>query len=111
MVDTIRDGDVARYADFDNRVLRPRTALKHLPVIDVSPFVRDSTLAEREAAARRIREACIDIGFFYIAGHGIPREELDELLDQGRRFFGLPMEQKMKIHRHLSPTGQGFMTP
>jgi len=47
--------------------------------------------------ARELRSACIDIGFFYLTGHGFTQNELDAFLTQGRRFFGLPAEEKMKV--------------
>jgi isopenicillin N synthase-like dioxygenase len=116
MTHTIRDGDVAGYADYDNRVLaRPagveRHQLDRLPIIDVSPFIAGGSEAERRRVARELRQACIDIGFFYITGHGIPASELDELLERGRRFFEQPLEEKMKIHQSESRSREGFWTP
>ena len=77
-MDDVRDKPAAPVA---------RHALDSLPVIDVSPFVAGGTSADRTRVAQEIRRACIDIGFFYIAGHGIPAAELDEALERGRRFF------------------------
>jgi isopenicillin N synthase-like dioxygenase len=47
--------------------------------------------------ARALRSACIDIGFFYLTGHGFTQGELDAVLAQGRRFFELPVAEKMKV--------------
>jgi isopenicillin N synthase-like dioxygenase len=111
MVDTIRDGDVAQFADFDNRYVRSdveRRALTEVPVIDFAPFL-SGDLAARKRVAQEIRRACIDIGFFYLAGHGIPAAELDELVDWGHRFFALPLDEKMKLHVTRNPAHQGYM--
>ena len=49
---------------------RERKTLTHLPVIDLAPFVGEGSADERRAVAKSLREACIDIGFFYLGGHG-----------------------------------------
>jgi isopenicillin N synthase-like dioxygenase len=117
MVETIIDGDVSLYADFDNRYLRQagragveRGTLTTLPVIDIAPFVTSSDAASRARVARQIRAAAIDIGFFYITGHGFTPAEIDALLNGGRRFFALPMAEKTKIHWNNSP-GKGYVPP
>jgi isopenicillin N synthase-like dioxygenase len=116
MVELIKDGDVGAFADFDNRYLHSdeghgvrRSALEALPVIDVAPFVAGGALDERRRVAAEIRKACVDIGFFYITGHGIPVAEMDAFEAQVRRFFERPLPEKMKIECSLSPHEQGFM--
>src|SRR5262245_49913079 len=100
---TIQDGAVGLYADFDNRFLArdakagvERAAVTVLPVVDFSPFVRAGTEAERRAVAREIRKACVDIGFFYVVNHGISAADIAECHDWTRRFFELPREEKEK---------------
>ncbi len=116
MVELIKDGEVALYDDFDNRFLRQdkrfaieRKPLTGLPVIDLAPFVEGSGLAERQRTARALREACVDIGFFYLAGHGIPEAEFDEVIRWAHRFFALPQSEKMKLHCSKSPQRQGYV--
>jgi isopenicillin N synthase-like dioxygenase len=108
--------DLDRYADFDNRFLRrdnrfsvERKPLEQLPVIDLSPFAGEGTAAQKEAVARRLREVCVDIGFFYLAGHGISQAELDEAVTWGHRFFELPAAEKMKVHCNRNPWKQGYV--
>jgi len=115
---TIQDGAVGLYADFDNRFLArdaragvERAALSTLPVIDFSPFVRASDTAARASVAREIRKACVDIGFFYIVGHGIDASDTAECHDWTRRFFELPVAEKRKVDRNKSPTRQGWRGP
>jgi isopenicillin N synthase-like dioxygenase len=103
MVEVVQDGQFRAYADFDNRSLArdpQRTALANLPVIDLLPFLRASTPDERMHAAHALRSACIDIGFFYLTGHGFTSAELDAVLAQGRRFFELPVAEKMQVLSH-----------
>jgi isopenicillin N synthase-like dioxygenase len=66
-----------------------------LPIIDIEPLVNRS--GERGAVAARIGAACREHGFFYIVGHGIDPGLQRRLEDQSRRFFALPLEEKMEI--------------
>ena len=100
MVEVVQTGRAGAYADLDTGVLSgnpERAALSDLPVVDLSPFMRASALEDRKRVARAIRSACIDIGFFYVTGHGFKPAELDAVLAQGRKFFGLPLAEKMKV--------------
>ena len=109
--------DVALYEAYDNRYVRrearfgvERRALDKAPVIDVAPFVSDGPLADRQRVAAEIRRACIDIGFFYIRGHGVPLADFAELDRVGRAFFNLPFEEKMKTHAGKSAAERGFIS-
>jgi isopenicillin N synthase-like dioxygenase len=82
-----------------------------LPVIDFSPFITSSSLAARQAVAREIRKACVDIGFFYVVNHGISAADIAECHDWSRRFFELPREEKEKVSRLRSPSRQGWRGP
>lgn len=92
----------------DASTSRARKAVTRLPVIDLAPFVEERGLEARRTVAQAIREACIDIGFFYVTGHGIPEREFDEVIAMGHRFFGLPMAEKMKLHSNNSPGRLGY---
>jgi isopenicillin N synthase-like dioxygenase len=82
-----------------------RHALDTLPVIDIAPFLNGGSAAEREAVARELRRVCIDIGFFYLTGHGISETELEEALQRGRGFFRLPLEEKDKLRFNAARFG------
>jgi len=86
-----------------------RLALAAVPVIDIAPFCGDSARAERRRVAEEIRQACINIGFFYISGHGFSPAEMEEILADGRRFFALPVEQKMHIVARNNAANLGFI--
>ena len=65
MVEVVQDGQIRAYADFDNRSLPrnpQRTALANLPVLDISPFLRESTPDERIHMARALRSAPSRLG-------------------------------------------------
>ena len=89
-------------------IARERKAIANLPVIDLSPFVEGRSKDERLAVAQALREACIDIGFFYLSGHGISDSEFDDVIAMGHRFFGLPLAEKMKLHSNNNPGRHGY---
>jgi isopenicillin N synthase-like dioxygenase len=58
-----------------------------LPVID---------LTARDVPAG-IEAACRDTGFFYVSGHGVPRDLRESLDEAARAFFSLPDNEKREI--------------
>ncbi|MFO0988524.1 MAG: 2-oxoglutarate and iron-dependent oxygenase domain-containing protein [Alphaproteobacteria bacterium] len=68
---------------------------REIPVIDLAPA--RSGGAGLESAARQIRRAAIDVGFFYVSGHGIPAATVDAAFAAARRFFALPLERKLAV--------------
>jgi isopenicillin N synthase-like dioxygenase len=71
-----------------------------LPIIDISAFLDPSSSQEsRRTTAVAINAACVNYGFFYLTGHGIPVSTLDEIISLARKFFALPLEEKNKIQR------------
>jgi len=49
-----------------------------LPILDLSRLDRGE--AEAEAFRTELREATHEYGFFYLTGHGVPQELLDEAI-------------------------------
>ena len=48
------------------------------------------------------------MGFFYLVGHGVEQELIDELLAVSRQFFELPTEDKLAIENVHSPQFRGY---
>lgn len=78
------------------------TAHAHgLPIIDISAFLDPrASLQARQTTAAAINAACVDYGFFYLTGHGIPLATLDEVIDLAREFFALDDAEKNAIKRY-----------
>jgi isopenicillin N synthase-like dioxygenase len=73
-----------------------------LPVIDVRALVDAAASASsRKAVATQIGAACRESGFFYVVGHGVDAGLQSRLEDLSRRFFALPLEEKMAIRMAL----------
>ncbi|KAH1157434.1 hypothetical protein GYH30_029924 [Glycine max] len=63
----------------------------NLPIIDFY-----SAESDRLSTAISIRQACIEYGFFYLVNHGV-ENDLVRAFDESKRFFSLPLEDKMKL--------------
>lgn len=118
-VDAIRHvkvphGTAGRNIGDNARILFPKFAVKDyktlslesLPVLDYSRL----SAGPEEASAFRddLRNAMHDVGFLYLAGHGVPAELTDATLAISRRFFELPEEQKLAVENIHSPHFRGY---
>jgi isopenicillin N synthase-like dioxygenase len=73
-----------------------------VPVIDLSPFTSGTT-AERAQLVRAVADACENIGFLVIAGHGLDMTLLDRAFAISRDFFDQPEPEKS---RYRPPAGE-----
>ncbi|MBV8392316.1 MAG: isopenicillin N synthase family oxygenase, partial [Alphaproteobacteria bacterium] len=67
-----------------------------IPLIDVSGFLAGKPGAA-EKAASELRYAFEKVGFYYLAGHGIPQSLIDAQYEQAARFHAQPMDEKLKV--------------
>src|SRR5262249_28240677 len=76
------------------------TATKAIPLIDVGPAFRGEPGAI-ETVALELRRACETVGFFYLAGHGVPQAAIDDAFAASRAVHDVPTETKpsLKINR------------
>jgi isopenicillin N synthase-like dioxygenase len=81
-----------------------------VPAIDITPWVRDGSRAEKAAVAAAIDEACRTVGFMQILGHGIPVSVTDGLASAMDDFFGDELETKKQ---YVTPKGvnRGYSPP
>nr|CAD1844905.1 unnamed protein product [Ananas comosus var. bracteatus] len=92
-------GSKARSVEEKRRTKMSRNL--ELPLVDLSssdPF----------ATAQLIRKACVEYGFFYLINHGIEDTLIWEAFRESKKFFALPLEEKMKLehndaHRGYTP--------
>jgi len=69
-----------------------RLDFDEVPVIDVSPIAASTDVPETIAA---MGQACRDVGFFYVSGHGISKSVVDALRAEADVYFASPTETKM----------------
>mmetsp|Transcript_3155 Transcript_3155/g.6973 ORF Transcript_3155/g.6973 Transcript_3155/m.6973 type:complete len:330 (+) Transcript_3155:50-1039(+) len=50
-----------------------------------------------EDIAKALHDACTTVGFFYLEGHSIPHPLLDDVFEQSKQLFALPLEKKNSL--------------
>jgi isopenicillin N synthase-like dioxygenase len=85
-----------------------RMNFAEVPVVDIGPLV-----AARERASPQVVEdigrACADVGFMYVTNHGVPRRVVDDAVKATRRFFALPVAEKLEVSMSKSDQFRGFI--
>ena len=74
-----------------------------IPVVDFAGWTSDASPKSRKAIARKLIEACQNVGFVYITNHQISPERLAQAFEWSKKLFDLKLEQKM-----LAPHPSGF---
>lgn len=77
-----------------------------VPVLDLSRF--DAEGDDRAAFLAELREAAHNLGGFYLAGHGVDAELIEQAHAVSRRFFDLPETDKLAIEMVNSPHFRGY---
>ncbi len=82
-----------------------------LPIVDASELASADD-AVRAAAIAKLKSACVDKGFLYLVGHGVPQELIDRTFDYAKQFFAKPMEEKMALDvAHSLTQNRGYEVP
>ncbi|EIN12486.1 Clavaminate synthase-like protein [Punctularia strigosozonata HHB-11173 SS5] len=86
---------------------RSSSTFEEIPVIDFSNANSTDPIVRR-ALADQMRDACVNVGFFYIKNHGIPEPVIEKTVDSAKEFFKLPLETKMELDIHKTPNFKGY---
>lgn len=84
-----------------------RMSSDSIPRIDFSAYLFGAR-EERAAVSRGIHQACSRYGFFYLEGHGVPAELIDNAFDAAREFFALPLEQRTRCKASTGRQNRGY---
>lgn len=76
-----------------------------IPVIDLTPYFDGS---DKQSVAKQIGDACLEVGFFTISGHGIPLEVVTAANDAARAYFDQSLSEKIKVK---AVDGMGYIGP
>ena len=76
-----------------------------IPIINISPYLDGS---DKSAVAQQVGRACEEIGFFTIAGHGIPLEQIEAAQAAAGAFFDQTPSDKQ---RYSDGAGMGYIGP
>ena len=93
--------------ELDPALIATRVSLTEIPVIDIASLLHGDAPA-RAAVAKKIGEACRNIGFFYITNHGVPAELVASVYAEAKRFFEQPAAAKAEIAIEKSACHRGY---
>ena len=69
-----------------------------IPTINVSSILKNGFENSKSIIAiNKIKEACINIGFFQITGHGISQKDIKNICKIGNKFFNSSEKNKKKL--------------
>ncbi|KAL1666184.1 hypothetical protein GGF50DRAFT_113432 [Schizophyllum commune] len=84
-----------------------QTNFQSVPIIDLTDAASpDPEL--RWQVALNIRDACINVGFFYVSNHGIPDETFTDVLSAMKTFYGQPLKKKEELENKKQPNLMGY---
>ncbi len=78
-----------------------------IPVLDLST-ARSADGTFNPAFIEQLRDATHKIGFFHLTGYGAGPGRVEELFDVTKRFFELPLEERLKLDNRTSPHFRGY---
>lgn len=89
------------------------TVTANLPLIDMAG-VREGDPASIRRVGEAIRQACSEVGFFYITNHGVPQTVIDQAMAAAKTFFAHSPEVKRQVavnkrHRGWHALGGALM--
>ena len=70
-------------------------SLSSVPIIDIAPFLAGSPEGCAKVVAQ-VRQACEEVGFFLVSGHGVPEPLIEGIRSVSNEFFDLPLDEKLK---------------
>jgi len=69
-----------------------------IPTINISSLIKDGYHCNKSVKTiNKIKEACINIGFFQITGHGITQKNIRDICKVGNKFFNSSDKNKIKL--------------
>ncbi|MCC9205910.1 isopenicillin N synthase family dioxygenase [Arthrobacter sp. zg-Y769] len=78
-----------------------------IPVLDLST-ARNADGSFNSGFIDQLRDATHRIGFFQLVGYGAAQARVDELFDVTKRFFDLPLEDRLALDNRNSPHFRGY---
>lgn len=63
---------------------------------------------ESSGVSGALDDACRNIGFFAIVGHGVPQPVIDHAWSAASRFFELPLEDKLQLRSDMADYPYGY---
>src|SRR5258708_24089977 len=84
------------------------TSFTSVPIVDISGL-RSPDRAQREQVAGEIGKAAREVGVFYVSGAEVDDALFERMLGSTKKFFALPLEEKMRSYIRLSQCHRGYV--
>ena len=70
----------------------------YIPTINISSLIKNN-FENRHAfkTIKEIEQACVNVGFFQVTGHGLNLKEIKKICEVGNKFFKLSDSKKRKL--------------
>ncbi len=69
-----------------------------IPTINISSLIKDGYHSDKSIKTiNKIKEACINTGFFQVTGHGINQKNIRDICKVGNKFFNSSEKNKTKL--------------
>ncbi|KAF2187182.1 Clavaminate synthase-like protein [Zopfia rhizophila CBS 207.26] len=81
----------------------PSKAGQAPPILDFSAFYGNNAAAKQKLV-NDVRDCCLHNGFFQITGHSVPLELQGRIMNWNKKFFDLPLEEKVKVGKDTTNT-------
>jgi isopenicillin N synthase-like dioxygenase len=78
---------------------------KTIPLIDLQYLIGDN---DETSISGEIIDICKTVGFFYIYNHGIDEKLINSHMSNIRKFFSLPLSDKLKVDVRQSNSHRGY---
>jgi isopenicillin N synthase-like dioxygenase len=98
----------SRTAGLEEPAGADRPDFDQIPLIDFAGML-GTDAASKAPVAAAVRDACTNVGFFYVSNHGVPAELIATIFAQAPRFFGRPLADKMRWHVKNSSHFLGYV--
>jgi len=85
-----------------------QTRAFHIPVIDFSKF---RSASNKKAASYEVVDAFKNVGFLYLANHGIQPAIIQNAFQKSAQFFDLPREAKIALAWEDPRSNRGYVEP
>ena len=70
----------------------------YIPTINISSLLDGKFVSKKaKKTIREITNACLDIGFFQVTGHGLKTSEINSICSVGNKFFNMKDHYKKKL--------------
>ncbi|KAF7961064.1 hypothetical protein EAE96_000731 [Botrytis aclada] len=77
----------------------------NIPILDLSLARSPETKPE---FLDQLRHALLEVGFLYLKNIGITQDLIDNVIEEGVKFFDIPLEEKTKIQMVNAPSFLGY---